>query len=55
MPFDVKNLPDHLPLEEVRNPDTTQALDLVVQGSGDGNTPYPMSGDAEEDENLLDL
>ena len=55
MPFDVKNLPDLLPMEEVSNPDMTSALDLVVQGSGDGNPPYPMSGDEEEDEDLLDL
>ena len=54
MPFDVKNLPDLLLLEEERSPDTTQALDLLVQGSGDGNPPSPMSGD-EEDEDLLDL
>jgi hypothetical protein len=54
MPFDVKDLPDLLLLEEARSPEPIQALDLLVQGSGDGNPPSPMSGD-EEDEDLLDL
>ena len=55
MSFDVKDLPDLLLLEVDRSPEPTQALDLLVQGSGDGNPPYPMFGDEEEDEDLLDL
>ncbi|XP_078148632.1 DNA-directed RNA polymerase V subunit 1-like [Carex rostrata] len=42
-------------LEEERSPDTTQALDLLEQGSGDGIPPYPMFDNEEDDEDLLDL
>ena len=55
IPFTVKNLPDLLLMEEIRSPAMTPALDLLGQGSGDGNPPYPMSGVEDEDEDLLDL
>ena len=54
MPFDVKDLPDFLLLEVERSPESIQALAPLVQGSGDGNPPSPMSGN-EEDDDLLDL
>ncbi|XP_078153113.1 uncharacterized protein LOC144548311 [Carex rostrata] len=53
MPFDVKDLPDLVLLEEERRPDTTQVMDLLLslsqetpvgdmQGFGNVNPPSPM-------------
>ena len=53
MSFDVKNLPYLILLEGERSPEPIQALDLLVQGSGDGNPPYPMFGEEVDEENLV--